>query len=204
MKIHKHSLLFYVNNTQLAKLLIEEGFDANDQSNDGRIPLINACKNSSELGVINLLISNGADVNLATNTNFTPLMVCACHYTIPLHFLQVARLLIKHGANIYSKDNSQMTAFMSACLYGFVEMMEVTFTGQEHINDVDHLMRSPLMFAIVSNNIDAVKWLVEHRADVTMADKKGKTVLEYAELDAKIKDYIEKGLQEKRIIATKT
>lgn len=91
-----------------------------------------------------------------------------------------------------------MTAFMIACQKGFVAMMQAVFTGEDFIiNDVDYLHKSPLMLAIVSKKLHAVKWLVEHGADLIMSDRKSKTVLQYAERNAEIKEYIVRSLAEK-------
>ncbi|CAG8830153.1 22074_t:CDS:2, partial [Racocetra persica] len=58
------------------------------------------------LDVVKLLVEKGADINLLTTGNETPL-----HYACISEHLDCARYLYKNGANIIIKDEDGFTAF---------------------------------------------------------------------------------------------
>lgn len=93
-----------------------QGINARDIQH-GRTPLHVACRNASSTSLhrkslVELLLANGADVNMLDNYRRTPL-----HYACESHYLleTIVRTLIDAGANINEPDVDGETPLQTAC-----------------------------------------------------------------------------------------
>lgn len=93
----------------VAKRLIQEGYDVNDQDNAGNSPLHEAALNG-HLDIVKLLLSNGADVNIQSHepVKDTPLIDAAAN-----GHLKVVKLLLKYNADPTISNAKGLTAFES-------------------------------------------------------------------------------------------
>ncbi|AGO11546.1 AaceriADL244Wp [[Ashbya] aceris (nom. inval.)] len=93
----------------LARKLIEEGYDVNDQDNAGNSPLHEAALNG-HLEVVKLLIRHGANVNIQSYEMFkdTPLIDASAN-----GHLDVVRELLQHGADPTIVNAKGLTAIES-------------------------------------------------------------------------------------------
>lgn len=73
-----------------------------------------------------------------------------------------------------------MTDLHSAAKMGDVSAMEKFVQKGQRVNEQNAQGITPLGVAVGFNKLEAVKYLLEHGADVTLVDKKGNTVLHYA------------------------
>jgi hypothetical protein len=108
------------NNLDMARALIARGDDVDARDKGNATPLQTALRNSFE--VARLLIEHGADVNGRDEDGETPLSQTAYQYSEVLrdmlspllhpaaqdNLLEIARLLIEHGANTDGIDLSWM------------------------------------------------------------------------------------------------
>jgi uncharacterized protein len=86
------------------KILIDIVEDINCTTDDNWTALLEASVHGPEL--TRLLLSKGANPNIASNRGFTPLMRAAGHGNI-----EVVKLLLKSGANINLRDINRKTAY---------------------------------------------------------------------------------------------
>jgi ankyrin repeat protein len=107
------------NNYDIVKLLIENNVDINQQDSWG-YSVLHALTNKKDtddditLSIIELLINNGADVNLEVeNDKFTPLM-----HAIENNFTNAAFVLIDNGADINAKNISGDSILLMAARKG--------------------------------------------------------------------------------------
>ena len=86
----------------IVKVLIEYGLDPNIEINRfGETPLMRAiCENQKP--IIQVLLSHGADADLADESGFTPLMSASAGGDV-----STIELLVKHGADIGKKSDSE-------------------------------------------------------------------------------------------------
>lgn len=185
------------NNVKLVKLLLEKEANINVQSNKGSnsigpfiqaktyggwTPLICACYNNNP-ELINLLIKSGADINAQDGEGRTPLM-----YASSLGRAEIADILIKAGAKVNAKDKLDRTSLSFASMKGDINLISLLLNNRAEVNPerrteaegVKILTRSPLMFAILYDNSEAVKFLIDKGANVNDQDTRGDTPLHYA------------------------
>ena len=88
-----------------AKFLIKNGVDVNSKRDDDNTPLHLAARGTNKLGIVKLLIENSADIEAKEENGYTPLQVAV---SSKYKQLDIAKLLIKHGANTEGVDLSSM------------------------------------------------------------------------------------------------
>ncbi len=103
--------LMYAKNYACVKALLRAGSNANDANVDGETVLLHwlGRKDKEATKVSRLLISKGADVNAATITNETALMVA-----VEAGNSNTARLLLAKGARVNEEDEEGATALSRA------------------------------------------------------------------------------------------
>ena len=170
----------------MAKLLLEHGADPNLRYPDGSSALLKlvtfTCDNQADYtAYVLLLLARGANVNLAhERTGQTALMIAGAAANTGL-----VKLLLEYGAdpNLHYTDGSSLlfklvkstcekrsnyTAFMTLLLDRGVNVNTAhATTGQ-----------TALMAAAQAQDVDLVKLLLEHGADVTQVNREGKGVLD--------------------------
>jgi uncharacterized protein len=156
-----------------ARALVEAGADINQASGDKITPIVMAIMNGHyDLG--KYLLDQGADPNLASITGLTPLYATIDMRWAPktwfpqpsteqekIHYLDLMRALIAHGANV----NAQVVE----------KPWFRSFTND--YTWVDPAGATAFWRAAQSDDIAAMKLLVEHGADPKIPTKSGDTPL---------------------------
>lgn len=121
-----------------------------------------------------ILLDHGAKVDVSTGFGYTPLHIAANDYNITL-------LLLKYGANPNVKTfNTGETPFNAALKNRNSAVCNLLLqTNQINFNDSDENDMTPLMYAIVYDQIDIAIELISRGAKVNLQDKDGKTALFY-------------------------
>ncbi|UJR22944.1 hypothetical protein I4U23_025971 [Adineta vaga] len=176
---------------ELASLLIERGANLEEVNDEGYTPLMEASREGHD-DLVNLLVSQGADVNRTTEDTQETALTLACAGG----FLDVAKILISHGANVNlgqstplmeasqeghielvqyliqnSADVNQTTpagetALAYACESGHTEVAEILFNSGAHIDQTENEGRTPLMKAARAGHTCTVRYLISKGADV--------------------------------------
>lgn len=103
------------------EVLVNSDADVNTQDSDGRTALhyvVSQLKNiSSQIKKLDLLLQNGADINMGTFQNYTPLHGLGVSFNIDDkdNFLKVLDKLLSNGANVNAQDYLGETNLFSAC-----------------------------------------------------------------------------------------
>jgi ankyrin repeat protein len=176
-------------NVNIVSELLKAGADVNlrdDASPEGFTPLICAVI-GNYVDIVYLLLANGADVNLATHHEVTPLQH-ACRIGNP----EIVKLLLKAGADVnhpgYEKfDGSPLT---TAAAYGYKEIVSILLEAGADPNMTDQKGQTALVAAAKNNNIEIVRVLLKAGADPSIKDKKGRSVYDLSSDD--IREYITK------------
>jgi ankyrin repeat protein len=112
----------YMTNIDVVKLLVENGADIHKPNINGGTCLINSVQ-SVEL--CRYLIERKANVNAQDNSQYS-----ALHYAIKEEQIDTVRLLIRHGADIFMKNNMGDDAYRTAALRGLSEVLSILMEHQ--------------------------------------------------------------------------
>ncbi|ALC38245.1 CG9121 [Drosophila busckii] len=121
-----------------------------------------------------ILLKHQAPINVVNSEGYTPLHVGA-------GFVEVTRLLIKHGALINAKTLSDgKTALHLAIENRAPDSAQLLLENNVNVNDTDDEGGTPLMLAIVCDLHPLSFELLERGARINLQDKHGYTALYYA------------------------
>ena len=151
------------------KLHIYAGTDIDQEDEFGNIPLLLAVENG-HIGVLELLIKHEANLEVSDPDGFTPLIMSA-----ELNHPELLQLLLDGGADIAAEDKAERTALDWAIIMQSAEAETIL-----RENDAPSSAEKSFIAAIQTNNIDAVKALLEKGADVNEPAYTTKTPLHYA------------------------
>ncbi|NNF99470.1 MAG: hypothetical protein HKM93_08840 [Desulfobacteraceae bacterium] len=161
--------------------------------------LITAC-DRGRVKIVQLLLSRGANVNLAGNQGRTPMMMAAGHAKT----LDILKILINENADIHAVDDHGISVFDNAIL-GVVSrqtsMESLKFLVGQGL-DVNKSTQkgktegyTALMIAARSNHIELATYLISKSANVNAKAKRGDSALsiateeEYEEMIALLKKH---------------
>ena len=178
-----------IESSQLIKQVI------NEKNEHGFTPLMLACRNvntCSNIETIQILLNNGADVNLQDNDGDTALMHSSGQEPkLTSINVSVVKLLLQHKTNPNLVDISGRTSllYMSGRPGNFnYEIAKLLLEHGADPNIQENFGATPLQFATNyswdDTMIETVKLLLKYKADVNLTDKQGNTpfVLAFDEL----------------------
>jgi ankyrin repeat protein len=168
------------------KVLLDYGFDpdANPFNYNNITPLMEIARqfkmvrdNKKKCDLIRcliLLIEHGADVNAVDAINRTPLHIATYNDAA----YPVAEMLLEAGAKVDLLDGSGETALYIATKYDApVEFLSLLLENGAEVNNGGSNGKYPLMHAVISKNMELVKFFISKGADVNARNKKGLTPL---------------------------
>ena len=94
-------------NFEMVKLLVEHGADVNAMNYEGATPLRTAIVWGHNKDIIKYLIFNGSDVNIKDKTEGNSIFL---EFLMRWKDLEIAKMILEHGANINEPDNKGRTA----------------------------------------------------------------------------------------------
>ncbi|KNB74736.1 ankyrin [Brevibacillus reuszeri] len=177
-----HALLTAVtqgNKEEVTKLLAD-GADIDATDETGRTSAMIAV-HTNQLELFTLLVEHGANINIRDNRLDNPLLYSGAEGK--LDFVKAA---IAAGADTTVTNRFGGTALIPAADRGHVEIVrELLTTSDVNVNHVNNLGWTALLEAVIlgdggKNHQAIVKLLIEHGADVNLADNDGVTPLQHA------------------------
>ena len=126
-------------------------------------------------------IANGSNVNARNNDGGTPLTRATLNGNT-----EVVRLLLKYGANVNAKDNSQWialdgnTALDIAAWKGYTNIIDILLKYGANVNARQKDGGTALMSTAIIGHTDVAELLLKHGANVNARDKDGWTALRLA------------------------
>ncbi len=154
--------------------------DVNMQDEKGRTPLMYATY-QNQVEIAEILIDAGADVNKQDDMLNSPFLYAGAE-----GYKDIVRMTIEAGADPTITNRYGGVAVIPAAEHGYVDVIELllneTTIDVNHINDLGW---TALLEAIILNDGDktqqqVVEMLIEHGADVHIADSNGVTPLAHA------------------------
>ncbi|WP_243048117.1 ankyrin repeat domain-containing protein [Dyella sp. RRB7] len=159
--------------------LLELGFAVDTRDHQGATALLHAC-GAGQREVAALLLDQGADATLAATNGMTPLAAA-----VSARREALVALLLQHGVAVDQRLPGDATPLMIAAAMGYPEIAEQLLEGGADVNAVDArghaALHAAAQYGFEHNDslrarrlFDA---LLKRGADVSLADKEGKTPL---------------------------
>ena len=172
---------------------------------------------SGKMEAVEMLVTNGADVNLADEAGWTPLST-ACyegHATIveylissganihaitcqnatclllAVHSPDILDFLISQGSDVHARDTLGRTALHYAAEWSRLNAVKVLLEHNADVNIQDDIGNTPLHDAVATGNLETVTFLVERGADPYLRnrDKEDAILMAYLERETEKLDY---------------
>ncbi|QKD57904.2 ankyrin repeat-containing domain protein [Fusarium oxysporum Fo47] len=141
---------------KVVSLLIEEGVDPNVADKDGRTPLASAA-GAGHKEIVQNLLDHGVDIDPVDDWEMTPMLEAAC-----CERSEIVLMLLEKGADPNAESINSETALSFASEVGDLGFV-CALVNKGALPDKG-LGCSALMHAVVNNDMDMVKFLVEHGA----------------------------------------
>ena len=160
--------------------LLEESVDINAQDEQGRTAVMNATY-ANDVDMVKLLVDAGADVDIQDDMLNNPFLYAGAE-----GYLDILKLMIAAGADPTITNRYGGVALIPASEHGYIEVVEELLTHTKtDVNHVNNLGWTALLEAIILNDgsekqQQTIRLLIEHGADVSLADKDGVTPLAHA------------------------
>lgn len=166
--------------TKAISHLLAEGADINATDESGRTSAMIAV-HTNQLHVFTLLVEQGANINIRDQRLDNPLLYASAEGK-----LDFVRAAIAAGADTKVTNRFGGTGLIPAADRGHVEIVEELLTHSDV--DIDHVNRlgwTALLEAVIlgdggERHQKIVNLLIEHGADVNLADHDGVTPLQHA------------------------
>ncbi len=160
--------------------LLEESVDINAQDEQGRTAVMIATY-ANDVDMVKLLVDAGAIVDIQDDMLNNPFLYAGAE-----GYMDILRLMIAAGADPTITNRYGGVALIPASEHGYVEVVEELLTNTKtDVNHVNNLGWTALLEAIILNDgsekqQDTIRLLIEHGADVNLADKDGVMPLAHA------------------------
>ncbi|XP_051169281.1 ankyrin-2-like [Leptopilina boulardi] len=115
--------------------------------------------------LVDILLKNGADVNIVNEDGKTPLYVAT-----KLNNIQLVEILLKNGADVNIANHLGETALYVATEENNIQLVDILLKNGAKLNGQDNFRKS-IRRAAVNNNIELIKILFKHGAKVYQLDK---------------------------------
>lgn len=162
-----------LGHAKVVQVLLENGFSPDGGINTKGLPLILAIE-GGHLEVILELLKFNVNCNIQFQLD-TPLSV-ACR----IGYLDVAALLIEHGADINYCDDNGYSSLINIWQDCDINTIQFLIENKYDLNSKNELDYTPLMFASARGDLEIVKLLLENGADKNAIDKEGITPFLFA------------------------
>lgn len=157
-------------NMEMAKYLVEHGADINVKNTPAYTPLV-AAAIEYHMDMVTYLVEHGADVNC--QPDFSPLMAAATNGN-----MEMVQYLVEHGADVNLQNKESYPEPEDSP--DRRPQMIIYFEDQDNVSFHDYPGYTALVGAAMTENLDVVKYLVEHGAKVNLQTTEGDTALMWA------------------------
>ncbi|XP_076117419.1 uncharacterized protein LOC143085121 [Mytilus galloprovincialis] len=141
------------------------------KDNDGQTALHKACMHGNT-HVANILLDNGASIDLTDNNNETALYIaCKNNKSVTVEYL------LSRGATINARTGDLKFPLHVACLNGNTEIAKCLIENKAKVNVKDSNKNTPLHLACANGRAKVVNLLARYKLDINLVDFESKTAM---------------------------
>jgi hypothetical protein len=170
------------NNFEQVQQLIAQGADVNKPDERGTYPVILAVRNVVDKQILDILIRNSANVNVAEADGRTAIL-----FAVGERDEEAIRSLVAAGADLnrFYKDfdGDEKTVLMFACEDGRIEIVRLLLDGGADPNQKSTKGNTALMFSALTYEPDILVLLLRHGADLSLTNNQGQTAYDLCKYD---------------------
>ena len=164
---------------RIVRLLVDRGADVDKVIShfSKRTALRGACEGTGNTGIVQTIVSIGANTQTKDNVGNTPLH-WACRNT---DNTETVKILLTAGADIHNTEIDGNTPLHLACMTtGNTETVKALLTAGADIHTTNNDGDTPLHQACQEENTEVVMILIENKADKSKTNKNGQSPLHLA------------------------
>lgn len=163
-------------NLSIYKKYENEDRELNAVNSLGKTPLHLAAEENHNHMIL-YLVKAGAQVNQKTSDGFSPI-----HYAAKSDAMEALIVLLESDGDIRASDDNGWTALHHAVYHGKKRAMMELLSRDSHLAVInDKWSNSPLHYAVHTSDIEIVRLLLQHGAQINYKNKDGLTALESCE-----------------------
>ncbi|KKA30025.1 hypothetical protein TD95_001515 [Thielaviopsis punctulata] len=160
------------NNTNVGQMLIDKGSEL-DQQDDYGWTALHAARNGHD-EYVKMLISNGAEIDVADNEKETPIMLFNSSYH---GWVDMGALVLKHGCPVNHTCHRGRTALHYAAMYGNDDYVKMLLGHGAEVYVEDEEKETPLWLAVCYDRRSTIDILLSHGARMSHINKAGESML---------------------------
>ena len=162
-------------NFELVRKLVQEGTDVNMTCSSSNVTALQIAAAGGIFAIVQYLIQNGADKNVADNTGATALYEAAQNGHLP-----VVQYLIEQGADKNKANNDCADPLSVAAHNGHLPVVRYLLEQGVDVNKATIHGATPLFIAVQDGHLNVARYLLEQGADKDKARNDGATPLHFA------------------------
>ena len=94
---------------------------------------------------------------------------------------RLINLLVERNVDLDARNDEGESAYHLAAKYGSTSSLQTLLEADpHHVDDVDLLKCTPLMWAVLRDEVNSVELLVRFKANLSLVDDNGRTALDLA------------------------
>lgn len=167
-------------NIELCALMIEQGVDVNEGNTTGVKPFLKSAIQSNQIETVRFLLEQGVEVEQAppigephqTNFRVSPLAAAVSTGNV-----EMARLLVRHGARFFNDEYDSRPLLHDAVYTGSVEMCRYVANFNSDMNVRGRKGETALHLAVERLNYELCVFLLSRGAAVNAQNEEGRTPL---------------------------
>ncbi len=159
----------------IVEILLMYGADVQAENEWKETSLLVASRNGHS-AVVKLLLKAGADVNYKAEAR------TALFETIVYGHLDTAKMLLEAGADIDITNDKGVTYLHAASLHNRTHILKLLLEWAKSgrgvdINSTNHMKQTPLIYASYIGSVDALRVLIDNKAEIDVPNRTNRTAL---------------------------